>query len=184
MLRTSGGEPYVLERVHREAAPGALGLLVALLEGEHGAPRYLSGVATLRAAGVVVEPIAVLTAQTHVLDLAPADLRHPMPPFVEVPPDPIEVALATASSALAEAAHLGLRHLPAGGERRFRAAAEQLHDLGLESTARRVVAAVEAIDRAKRAGDAATERAAVDAWADAAIRIELGRESLGRRALR
>jgi len=176
------GVPFAAEFTHRVAAPHALDLLAKTLSGELGTPRHLSGIARLSTHGVVVEPIAVLTDEVHVLDLAPEDTHHAMAHVASPQPvDALDRALGNAAALLTEGAHRGLRHTRATYDERLLRAATRLREVGLATAAARVHALVDVLGstRRERATDdaAAHTHAAVASWVDALLRVRLSEEA-------
>ncbi|MEU4792423.1 hypothetical protein AB0F95_22205 [Micromonospora tulbaghiae] len=164
------GGTATITATHHAAAPGALDALAAALDGTHGPPRFVSGTVRRGADGLVVEPLAVVAAAVVVPDLAPGVGDGRLAGAVDARPDPVAAVLGTASALLAQAAHTGLRHLPAGFPDRLRATAAALGGAGLEHCG------------ATLAGLAATLGAdpgepAVRAWVDAWIRLSVTAES-------
>ncbi|MGW5162520.1 hypothetical protein ACWEPN_44210 [Nonomuraea wenchangensis] len=169
------GNLATVSATHAAAAPGRLDALAAVLAGEEGEPRFVSGVvgragAGRAGAGIVIEPIG-LVAGDHVIvpDLRPATGGTLTPTWDEEPEPPLTAALTHARALLAEAAHHGLSHLPPTYEARLAAAAHRLATLGLH----RVAAVVTAFASARADGSA---EAAERTWADAYLRVEVALE--------
>ncbi|MEU0079443.1 hypothetical protein ABZY58_16195 [Micromonospora tulbaghiae] len=164
------GGTATITATHHGAAPGALDALAAALDGTHGPPRYVSGTVRRGADGLVVEPLAVVADAVVVPDLAAGVGDGRLAGAVDARPDPVAAALATASALLAQAAHTGLRHLPAGFPDRLRATAAGLAGVGLD----RCGAALSGL-----AGTLGADpgEPAVRAWVDAWIRLSVTAES-------
>ncbi|MFI0352716.1 hypothetical protein [Actinomadura sp. 9N407] len=117
-------------------SPGALDHLAEALTGERGEPLYISGPVRRARGALVVDPIAVMTTDGVVVpDLAPGDGGTALDAYGGERSDPLTEALATALDVCADAAHRGLRHLPAGTRTRAGRAAEQLAATGLATAA-------------------------------------------------
>ncbi|MBQ1056769.1 SWIM zinc finger family protein [Micromonospora sp. C32] len=164
------GGTATLTATHHSAAPGALDALAAALDGTHGPPRYVSGTVRRGADGLVVEPLAVVADAVVVPDLAPGVGDGRLAGALDARPDPVAAALGTASALLAQAAHSGLRHLPAGFPDRLRATAAGLTGVGLD----RCGAALSGLAGALGADPG---EPAVRAWVDAWIRLSVTAES-------
>ncbi|SBT39782.1 hypothetical protein [Micromonospora auratinigra] len=166
----AAGGVATVSAVHRAAAPGALDALAAALRGEHGTPRYVSGTVRRGANGLVVEVLAVVADTVVVPDLAAGTGDGILTGTLADRPDPVAAALRAGSALLAQAAHRGLRQLPAGFRDRLRAAGAGLARVGLD----RCGAALTDLAGALGAdpGDAA-----VRAWVDAQIRLLVTAES-------
>ncbi|MBU8861188.1 MULTISPECIES: hypothetical protein [unclassified Micromonospora] len=164
------GGTATVTATHHGAAPGALDALAAALEGTHGPPRYISGTVRRGADGLVVEPLAVVADAVVVPDLSPGAGDGRLAGAVDARPDPVAAALGTASALLAQAAHTGLRHLPAGFPDRLRATAAGLAGVGLD----RCGAALSGLAGALGADPG---EQAVRAWVDAWIRLSVTAES-------
>ena len=157
-----GGAVLVTRRYGR-AAPAALDVLAAALrEG----PRFIAGDVRLGDGGLELDPIGLVVGERVVvpdLESAPAATER-LPPATRDEPTPIHRALATTGAVLEEALHDGLGQLREGFAARVGAAARALADAGLEGARIRL----EAFARAPT----------VDAWLEAALRLELTREAL------
>ncbi|MBW8485686.1 hypothetical protein [Actinomadura parmotrematis] len=160
VVRDGHGTPAALHAVHSPVAPAALDRLAAAL-GD-GAT-HVSG-AVRRSQGTLhVTPYAVLTsAGLQVPDLAAGTAAAITDRAVPAPPDPIGAALDEALEVCADAAHHGLRHLPAGFAPRAERAAAALDATGLRAAAGAVRAFVHALD---------DEEEAARRWTDAQIRL-------------
>ncbi|NHO80677.1 hypothetical protein [Micromonospora sp. CMU55-4] len=164
------GGTATVTATHHAAAPGALDALAAALDGTHGPPRYVSGTVRRGADGLVVEPLAVVADTVVVPDLAPGVGDGRLAGAVDARPDPVAAALGAAAALLAQAAHTGLRHLPAAFPERLRATAAGLAAVGLD----RCGATVSGLAGALGADPG---EPAVRAWVDAWIRLSVTGES-------
>ncbi|MEU9508848.1 hypothetical protein AB0D32_21525 [Micromonospora sp. NPDC048170] len=159
------GAVATVSAVHRSVCPGALDSLAAALTGAYGTPRFVSGTVRRTADGLVVEPLAVVADSTVIVpDLAPGTGDGALATGLAPVPDRAGAALRDGLGLLAEAAHSGLRHLPATFPDRLRAAAVALATVGLDGGAARLDALAGALGPAPGAG-------AVAAWVDAQIRL-------------
>ncbi|WP_431881461.1 hypothetical protein [Micromonospora chalcea] len=164
------GGTATVTATHHAAAPGALDALAAALDGTHGPPRYVSGTVRRGADGLVVEPLAVVADTVVVPDLAPGVGDGRLAGAVDARPDPVAAALGAAAALLAQAAHTGLRHLPAAFPERLRATAAGLAAVGMD----RCGATVSGLAGALGADPG---EPAVRAWVDAWIRLSVTGES-------
>ncbi|WDQ01627.1 hypothetical protein PVK74_07520 [Micromonospora chalcea] len=164
------GGTATVTATHHAAAPGALDALAAAMDGTHGPPRYVSGTVRRGADGLVVEPLAVVADTVVVPDLAPGVGDGRLAGAVDARPDPVAAALGAAVALLAQAAHTGLRHLPAAFPERLRATAAGLAAVGLD----RCGATVSGLAGALGADPG---EPAVRAWVDAWIRLSVTGES-------
>ncbi|MEU6797634.1 hypothetical protein ABZ907_38575 [Nonomuraea wenchangensis] len=164
------GNFATVSATHAAAAPGRLDALAAVLAGEEGEPRFISGVVGRAGGGIVIDPIGLAAGDRVIVpDLRPATGGTLTPTWDEEPEPPLTAALTHARGLLAEVAHHGLSHLPPTYDARLDAAAHRLAALGLH----RVAAAVTAFASAHTTGSAeATERT----WADAYLRAEVALE--------
>ncbi|TYB69164.1 hypothetical protein FXF51_07950 [Nonomuraea sp. PA05] len=196
VITDSAGNPAVVRAVHSTAAPGRLDALAAVLAGEEGEPRFVSGVVGrgvvgggvsglgagghgaggrgvgglgaggLGAGGLVVEPLGLAAGDRVIVP----DLRPAgggkLDLGADERPEPLAAVLADTRGLLAEAAHHGLAHLPSAFGDRLAAAAQRLSVLGLHRIAR----AVTAFAAARAHG---SEEAAEQAWVDAYLRLEV-----------
>ncbi|WP_371247345.1 hypothetical protein [Nonomuraea sp. AD125B] len=174
------GNLATVSATHAAAAPGRLDALAAVLAGEEGEPRFVSGVVGRAGggragggragAGIVIEPIGLAAGDRVIVpDLRPATGGTLTPTWDEEPEPPLTAALTHARALLAEAAHHGLSHLPPTYDTRLDAAAHRLTVLGLH----RVAAALTAFASARTTGSA---EAADRTWADAYLRAEIALE--------
>jgi hypothetical protein len=160
------GGTATVTAVHRATGPAALDALAGALDGGHGTVRFVSGVLRRSRGGIVVEPVAVVVDSTVVVpDLAASGGDTAFALAAPDSPQPIPAAVDEALGLLAEAAHRGLRHVPAETfAARLRGAGQTLTRTGL-----------------RRAGADLTRLAAtlgpdpgpgaVAAWVDATIRL-------------
>jgi len=156
------GATAVVSAAYSPFSPGALD---ALAEALSAGPRYISGSVRRARGTLIVDPIAVLTAEGVVVpDLAPGDGSAALDPHGAEEADPLSQALSDGLAVCAEAAHRGLRHLPRGVRARVGRVADGLRATGLASTAALLDALAAALD-----GD--DPRRTVTAWADAQIRL-------------
>ncbi|MEU6148728.1 SWIM zinc finger family protein [Actinosynnema sp. NPDC047251] len=126
------GHPATVSAVHRGVSPAALDVLATALADE---PTHLSGALRRVRGGLVIDPIAVLTAQGVVVpDLAAGGAATLDGPGWDRP-DPITAAVDDALSATAEAAHRGLDHLPDSIRTRLFDAVAGLRRVGLTTAA-------------------------------------------------
>jgi hypothetical protein len=148
----------LLVRRHHRAGPRAIESLAAALSS--GSVRFVTGDVRATAAGLTIDPIAIVTDRLIVPDIeenAPSiDL-----PVGSVPSSdgPIGEAVHRAASCLEEACHLGLARTSVQHASRATAAADALDAVGLRECAVRVRAF--ATDRSPRAWRSAAIRLAV-----------------------
>ncbi|MFG2000707.1 hypothetical protein ACGFNU_16340 [Spirillospora sp. NPDC048911] len=144
-------------------APGALDHLAAALGS---GPRYLSGTLRRSRGTLVLDPIAVLTADGVTLpDLAPGEGEGDLDAHSgSGPADRLSEVIDAALAACADAAHRGLRHRTPAARARLDRAAADLGRSGLRSAA----AALTGLSGALAAGD--PERM-IEAWTAAQIRL-------------
>jgi hypothetical protein len=161
-LTAPGGGTATVRAVHRSVAPAALDGLAAALAG---APRFVSGTVRRTRGGIVVTPLAVVTADAIIVpDLyaEPGDLAAAVdaPGAVDVTTGALDDGL----TLLAEVAHRGARHLPPSFPDRLLTAARTLDRVGLRRCGG---------DLARLAGLLGPDpgAATVDAWCDAQIRL-------------
>ena len=164
VIADAAGVTAVVSATHASCAPGRLDSMAAALRGEL---RYVAGSVRRGGGGVVIDPIGfAVDGAVVVPDLAEAG-RGAEPDDAAAPTtDAIGLALAEAAALLAELAHGGLQHASATMPGRLRAAAGRLRKAGL----RRVAETVEAL--AGRLGPDPGD-AAVEAWVDAHLRVNL-----------
>lgn len=167
VIADAAGTTAVVSATHAACAPGRLDSLAAALRGEL---RYVAGSVRRGGGGVVIDPIGfTVGGRVVVPDLAEPDRGVEPGSRPLLVTDPLAVALEEAAGLLAEIAHHGLRHLPAGMPGRLRATAGRLRAIGL----RRVAESAEALAAAlgPDPGDPA-----VSAWTDAYLRVSVAAE--------
>jgi hypothetical protein len=158
---TAGGTARVVSE-HRAVAPGALDALSEVLQRE---PQYVSATVRRGRGGLVLTPIAVVAdGRVVVPDLASGDGSQDLDDGAGLAPDPLTAAIEGAFELLAEMTHRGARHLPASFGTRLDATADRLDSAGLG----RCAADLRGLNRTLGPDP---QRAAFDAWADAAIRL-------------
>ena len=118
-----------------------------------------------------------MTDRVIVPDLEPPAPGVALRTAATAPASPVRAAIALAASALEEAAHLGLAHLPASFAGRAAEAAARLDATGLRAAARRLERLRERVHALRDDAREAPLAAAASAWMDAAIRVELTREA-------
>ncbi|MGP3689688.1 hypothetical protein ACTVZO_34185 [Streptomyces sp. IBSNAI002] len=164
-VRDSGGAVATVSATHNPYSPGALDVLAACLDGSRGEVRFLSAFVRVTGGGLVLDPIAVMTAGgVTVPDLSPAAGSRLAANLLPRPRDPIAQALEGALAALAVAAELGLRDLGEGARTGLEEAATGLSRTGLSVAAGLVRAFLGTL---REEGPAA----AVRAWVDAQIHL-------------
>ncbi|MFC5751530.1 hypothetical protein [Actinomadura rugatobispora] len=165
VFRDGTGTTAVVSAAYAPHSPAALDELAAALAGERGAPLYVSGSVRRARGTLVVDPIAVMTTEGVVVpDLAPGDGSGALDAHAGHGDDALTTALAGALDACADAAHRGLRHVPAGTRARIGRSAAELRRTGLTATALLLDGLAAALD-----GD--DPRRTVTAWVDAQIRL-------------
>ncbi|MFF3618413.1 hypothetical protein [Streptomyces sp. NPDC002467] len=111
-VRDVRGAVGTVSATHNPYSPGALDVLAECLRGERGEVGHLSALVRVTGAGLVFDPMAVMTADgVTVPDLTPAAGARLAAVPVARPRDPLVEAMEGALSALASAAVLGLRGL-------------------------------------------------------------------------
>lgn len=161
------GNTATIRATHISAAPGRLDSLAAVLAGEEGELRYVSGVVGRTAGGVVIEPVGLAAGERVVVpDLQPAGGSGRLMVAEDDRHEPLTAALIDARGLLAEVAHHGLSHLLPTYDDRLAAAARRLTVLGLHRVAQAVTAFAET---RTRASDEAVEQA----WIDAYLRLDV-----------
>ncbi len=165
VIADAAGATAIVSADHHGASPAALDSLAAALEGEHGAPLFVSGTVHRSRGGIAVRPIAVLTDEGFVVpDLAPGEGDTALAAGPDVPSDPLDAAVRAALTAGTDAAHHGLRHASPALRTRLADAAATLHTVGLRTAAASVTALSAAL-----AGD--DPDLMVTAWVDAHLRL-------------
>jgi hypothetical protein len=180
-LKPPAGPSFRLERSYDAAAPGALGDLADALSGKSGAPRFVSGSVRRTVLGLQIDPLGLVTGRFHVPDLAEPSEHTPLPTELE-PTGSLTAlthVLAGACSALDDAAHHGLRRAGRGFGERLSQRAGELRRVGLMRLAARFDALKLALENGQASGDAGSEVALAESWANAAIRLRLCQESSG-----
>ncbi|MDR8412043.1 hypothetical protein MTP10_25315 [Nonomuraea sp. 3-1Str] len=161
------GNTATVRAVHTGAAPGRLDSLAAVLAGEEGELRFVSGVVGRTGGGVVIEPVGLAVGGRIVVpDLQPADAGGRLMAAADARHEPLTAALIDTRGLLAEVAHHGLSHLPPTYDDRLAAAAQRLTVLGLHRIAQAVTAFA-----ATRTHD--SDEAVEQAWIDAYLRLEV-----------
>ncbi|MER5937732.1 hypothetical protein ABT121_10475 [Streptomyces sp. NPDC001928] len=168
VVRDPAGNDILVSAAYNPLCPGGLDALAAALGEEE--VHCVSGMLHRAHGRIVLDPLAVLTSRgVTVPDLAPGDGDTTLTVAEPHRADPITTALASALTALAQAAHQGLRHLSAPARTRLTDSAATLQRTGLHTAAR----LVRDLDAALRR-DGAT--AAVPAWVDAQIHLTVSLE--------
>jgi hypothetical protein len=181
LLRDAEGEPMRLTRRYRRAAPHALDSIAAALQGAIAGPtplRFVAGDVRHGPFGLEIDPVGLVTDRLIVPDLEGApEARVEVEAGEARHASPLLAAIDVAASRLEEGCHLGLLRVRAEWATRTREAAARLDEVGLAGVATRVRGLAEKV---KDLGDAAgvdEARGAAEAWASAAIRLELAREA-------
>ncbi|MCX4820478.1 hypothetical protein OG883_11280 [Streptomyces sp. NBC_01142] len=155
------GTPALVRAAYNPLCPGALDALATVLDS---GPRFLSGSLSRSGGRIRIDPIAVLSSTgVTVLDLAPFTSAAPVPSTSTAPADPLAAALDEALSALAAAAHRGVRRLPAPARTHLQEAAARLSLVGLDRAAALIRTFLEALPH--------EEAAAAEAWVNAQIHL-------------
>ncbi|MEE1832560.1 hypothetical protein [Streptomyces sp. SP17KL33] len=193
-VRDAAGHPVRVHAPHNPLCPAALDALAAALT--EGGVTHLSGVVHHAGGRTGITPLALLGPDgVLVPDLAPPTVPPVLPLADRTPSDPVATAVEAALSALADAAHHGLRRLPRSAADRLREAADRLTRTGLTTSSNLLRKLLHTLDHAPhdhhaqhadgRAAPDARSRAASDArsiagaaahapttaWADACIRL-------------
>ncbi|XVQ08384.1 hypothetical protein ACQP1W_38375 [Spirillospora sp. CA-255316] len=164
-FRDGAGTTAVVSASYSPYRPAALDELAGALAGERGEPLYVSGSVRRARGTLVVDPIAVMTTEGVVVpDLAAGDGSGALDAHAGQEDDTLTAALAGALDVCADAAHRGLRHVPAGTRARIGRSAAELRRTGLETTA----ALLDALAAALGGDD---PRRTVTTWVDAQIRL-------------
>ncbi len=112
---------------------------------------------------LIIDPTSLVVGNRVVVpDLAPGDGSAALTSVMSAPVDVVTAALNQAFDVCVEAAHRGLRHLPARFGPRVDAAADALRGAGLPTTA---------VVLTRFAAALTDPTAAVDTWVDAQIRL-------------
>ncbi len=176
------GNPFRVELRHRAQAPAALEAL-ALHLGSASLAAVI-GEGTRAGGELVVEPIAVVADRLVALDLEAStpEGHAALAALPRAPAKALPTALAQAvdeaREALAQAVHGGMRAAAPGWSERLREARAKLHEVGLERAAKDLHALELAQAAAGASGAEGDERRAVEAWATAALRLQLVEERL------
>ncbi|MGW6738022.1 hypothetical protein [Streptomyces sp. NPDC055013] len=168
VVRDPAGNEILVRAAYNPLCPGGLDALAAALGDEevHG----VSGMLNRAHGRIVLDPLAVLTSQGVIIpDLAPGEGDATLAVARARPTDPITTALESALTALAQAAHHGLRRLTTPARARLTDSAAALRRAGLHTAARLVRDLGTTLHR-----DGAT--AAVPAWVDAQIQLTVSLE--------
>lgn len=167
LVADQAGNTATVTATHTGAAPGRLDSLAAVLAGEEGELRFVSGVVGRTGGGVVIDPVGLAAGGRVVVpDLQPAGGGGPLAVAEDDPHDPLTAALIDTRGLLAEAAHHGLSHLPPTYGARLDTAARRLTGLGLHRIAQSVTAFA-----AARSQD--SDETAEQTWIDAYLRLEV-----------
>lgn len=175
--RDPAGGTFTVELGYRSVAPGALAAVAHALSS--GSARAVVGEVSRREAGLVVEPIAIAATRLIVPDFE-AEVPGARVLLARLPERPVPratdrhgVAVARASSRVDEVAHHGLRALGPTWSERLRASAAELGEVGLLRLRGLLEELEERAAAARATGAEPDERRAAEAWATAAIALEL-----------
>ncbi|KAB2344407.1 hypothetical protein [Actinomadura rudentiformis] len=161
-IADAAGTTATVSATFNPYAPGALDDLAAALGRE---PRYVSGTLRRSRGALVLDPIAVLTADgATVPDLAPGEGEGDLDAHAGPRADRLGEVLDAALAACADAAHRGLRHLTPTARARLDRAAADLDRTGFRSAA----ALLTDLGHALGAGD---PQRMIDAWVAAQLRL-------------
>ncbi len=169
--QTTGETGHIhLVRRHSRTGPSALDAIAKALQSTMPAPRFVAGDVRFGPRGLEIDPTAIVTDRVIVPDLEtePAMVES-LPLLAPRREPPFHAAIALAATLLEEALHDGLAHLRSGFIDRALHAAGVLGAVGLGGAQRRLLALREAV----RSGSADAARI----WLDAAVRLELTRET-------
>lgn len=166
VVRDARGAVGTVSATYNPYSPGGLDVLAECLRGGRGEVSHLSALVRVTGAGLVLDPVAVMTAAGGVLvpDLTPADGPRFAAGPVPRPRDPLAEAMEGALSALASAAVLGLRGLGEPARAGIEDSAARLARTGLSGAAGLVRAFLGAL---REEGPGAAARP----WADAQIHL-------------
>ncbi|MFF5483173.1 hypothetical protein ACFY5C_38490 [Streptomyces sp. NPDC012935] len=168
VVRDPAGNEILVRAAYNPLCPGGLDALAAALGDEE--VHSVSGMLNRTHGRIVLDPLAVLTAKGLIIpDLAPGEGDTTLAMVRARSTDPITTALESALTALAQAAHHGLRRLTTPARTRLTDSAAALRRAGLHTAAR----LMGDLDTALRR-DGAT--AAVPAWVDAQIQLTVSLE--------
>ncbi|MEU8987349.1 hypothetical protein AB0C98_13035 [Streptomyces sp. NPDC048558] len=168
VVRDPAGNEILVRAAYNPLCPGGLDALAAALGDEevHG----VSGMLNRAHGRIVLDPLAVLTSEGVIIpDLAPGEGDTTLAMARARSTDPITTALDSALTALAQAAHQGLRRLTTPARTRLTDSAAALQRAGLHTAARLIRDLDTTLHR-----DGAT--AAVPAWVDAQIQLAVSLE--------
>lgn len=185
-VRDAAGHPLLVRAPHNPLAPAALDTLASALTA--GGIAYLSGAVRHCGDQADIAPLALLGPDgVLVPDLAPPTTAPALPLAGRTPPDPIATAVDAALTALADAAHHGLRRLPRSALDRLRDAADRLTRTGLAAASNLLRTLLDTLepghnpDRDRHDGHRDDDHAptygptlpdaATTAWTDACIRL-------------
>jgi hypothetical protein len=177
-LHDAEGQALLLVRRYRSAAPGALDAIGAALMADPGV-RFVAGDVRHGPHGLEIDPVGLVTDRVIVPDLEaapPASVALPRGGDGGGAPSPMLAALDGAASVLEEACHGGLARPRGEWVARTSAAARRLDDMGLAGAAVRLRVLAEKVRALGDRADGGLLRDAAEAWASAAIRVELTRE--------
>lgn len=168
VVRDPAGNEVLVRADYNPLCPGGLDALAAALGDEE--VHCVSGMLNRAHGRIVLDPLAVLTSTGVIVpDLAPGDGATALTTAPPRRSDPITTALESALTALAEAAHHGLRHLPAPARTRLTDSAAALQRTDLHTAARLLRDLNTTLNR-----DGTT--AAVPAWVNAQIHLTVSLE--------
>ncbi|MGW1025395.1 hypothetical protein ACWD4J_17090 [Streptomyces sp. NPDC002577] len=167
-VRDATGHRVLVHATHNPLCPNALDALAEALARDD--VQYVSGALDHAQGRLCITPFALLGPRgVLVPDLTVAAAPCALPPTEPAPPDLTAWALEAAVTALADAAHHGLRHLPRSALDRVHQAADHLTRAGLSESSARLRALLDALRHEDR--DTATK-----AWTDACIRLHVATE--------
>lgn len=156
VIADEDGARAVVSATFRPSSPAALDAVDAALRA---GPRFVAGAVRRTMGTLVVDPTALVTGTRVVVpDLVPGDGNAALAGMAPPPVDEVTAALDGALGVCAEAAHRGLRHLPADFAHRVGEAEAALRETGLAKAAAAL----------NRFATAPTDPAA---WLDAQIRL-------------
>lgn len=172
VVRDPAGSEVLVSAAYNPLSPGGLDALAAALGAEdegqgqgQGQVHCISGMLHRAHGRIVLDPLAVLTSQgVTVPDLAPGTGDTTLTTSTPRRSDPITAALTSALTALAQAAHQGLRHLTAPTRTHLTESTTTLQRTGLHTAAHLVRTLNTTLQN-----EGAT--AAVSAWVDAQIHL-------------
>jgi hypothetical protein len=155
-------------------APRALDVWVALLRGHYGKLRYVSGEIQRGPHGLEVSPLAAVADRVVVPELEKECPPAPVPTGrATSSPDALSETASAAMSVLEALAHHGLRYASSAIHGRVTTAITSLDSVGLTTSAERLRALSSACAEAQSNEGRESWRRAADAWASAAMRLEL-----------